>query len=873
MKKFKTLVTAILSLSILTSVGCSNSNNAKTNVVPVVPLSTASGTITTSDYEIFSVPATVKVNWDNLNYAYKQPAKVEFNSVINEYENYQLVITAKKDISNYSITLNNLSDGNGHTFSKDNFEVYNVLFHEAGNTTIEQNYANDVGDFYYGWYPDGLIPVEYAKPAGEMRVSKDKNAILWFTVYVPKGTEPAVYTGDFTLTVGNDNVTIPVTLKVNDYVLTDESTLPSTFGLRYNRIAAGELDNSPQMLQAHFDFYNKYRIALKGLPLTSDDVDEYLDAYVANYDKMSAIPIMTEVGIQPTNFYRFYEYVRGQIIGLAELSSPERNYLDKAYFYLYDEPHVADPAVVQNAIKQLENLHAMLRDIVYEIENDNTGKYDAFKQVENWQDYIIDIDNVVPWFSWATVSGLGNDENIRKMFSLMNTWAISYSSYGYSGYGPAVERYAEELGCRLWLYTAGSPIAPANYLIGNSNLLDSRTLSWSIHKHDFGGVLYWDATAYWSEETQMAHDYYTDASSASYLSTGDGNLTYPGAKYAQYGAYGPLPSMRVMSYRDGMEEYEMLCDLESKALELQEQGLPIDVDALMDTFYKQVLDTTGRYKHLKDFKETNFTAVRNTLINYVQLFNNDIDFFVMNTTRTNSTETITFYADNSCSVTIDGAKNYTTEDFLLAGNHVGKIYTYTYDLGLNANELLNLVLTNNGVDYTFTLAKSTIEVPIVNFTIDGAVTTSVKGSYAIDGNAVNVNISGIYDKEDLAVEGEKEAFRDLFRPYAILDLNSLGEYEMADFTGFRISLENKGEQFDSYVHVLYERNGKIMESKRILATVTSGDSTISIKLSDFGVDVNTIKGIKITVPNSYTETDGEVELNVYELTFKQILGY
>jgi len=100
MKKFKTLVTAILSLSILTSVGCSNSNNAKTNVVPVVPLSTASGTITTSDYEIFSVPATVKVNWDNLNYAYKQPAKVEFNSVINEYENYQLVITAKKDISN-----------------------------------------------------------------------------------------------------------------------------------------------------------------------------------------------------------------------------------------------------------------------------------------------------------------------------------------------------------------------------------------------------------------------------------------------------------------------------------------------------------------------------------------------------------------------------------------------------------------------------------------------------------------------------------------------------------------------------------------------------------------------------------------------------
>jgi hypothetical protein len=151
-----------------------------------------------------------------------------------------------------------------------------------------------------------------------------------------------------------------------------------------------------------------------------------------------------------------------------------------------------------------------------------------------------------------------------------------------------VIQMCEDNDIELWWYGCVSNIEPTpTYFIGDENLLSSRAISWLQKKYDIVGNLYWDVAGYTKDNASSGYfvDFFEwpDRDEAGGLQTGDGNLLYPGAGY---GVYGPLPSVRIMSIRDGMEEYELLLDIENTLKEQKATfGDGFSVDTAMEIFY------------------------------------------------------------------------------------------------------------------------------------------------------------------------------------------------------------------------------------------------------------------------------------------------
>jgi hypothetical protein len=190
-----------------------------------------------NNYEIWTAPSTVKIMLGDTEYPNKKPAELNYNCVKNEYESCQLLISASEDIESYDLETSDLKDSNENKILKENITVYNERFIPAMR---EETYEN-------GWYPDALIPIDYAKKAGELKIKKNTNGALWITIYIPKDTPSGIYTSDFKLFINDKVNNIPVTVKVNDYVLTDKINSKTSFGVRPNQIVSGELDNTVEM--------------------------------------------------------------------------------------------------------------------------------------------------------------------------------------------------------------------------------------------------------------------------------------------------------------------------------------------------------------------------------------------------------------------------------------------------------------------------------------------------------------------------------------------------------------------------------------------------------------------------------------------------
>jgi hypothetical protein len=122
---------------------------------------------------------------------------------------------------------------------------------------------------------------------------------------------------------------------------------------------------------------------------------------------------------------------------------------------------------------------------------------------------------------------------------------------------------------------------------------------------------------------------------------GDGCFLYPGAKY---GHYGPLPSMRIMRMRDGIEEYELLVDLEEKYLNYaQENGVEDYVkENVFDLLYSRVYSGVSVYDDAKSFDE----VAQELRV----LLAEDLDetgFFIADIRQENDSRTVVFYAKDS----------------------------------------------------------------------------------------------------------------------------------------------------------------------------------------------------------------------------------
>ncbi len=802
--------------------------------------------------EVWSAPSTVKILQDDADYADKREAELNFNAVRNEQESQQLFITASKNIKDYDLITTDLKS-DSTVFSKENITVYMEKFIPV----TEKQYFGNVTTYV----PDALLPMETAREAGELTVEKGQNAGMWVNVQIPKDAEAGVYTGTFTLKVDGAEVDIPVSLTVNDYTLPDTYSAATLFSWRYDRVAAGELDSSIEMMTYYYEYFLENGISLQSMPmeaLTGEEMVACLDEY---YDEITSFCILQEIGEVSGDVLASKEKFRDQILSVAAASTPERNYLSKAYIYTADEPDLTDEAVVAAFIIELTNVADALKACAAEIEADTTGKYDSLKQISNWKEYVEDMPLIVPISTKGATWIMENYETERgkQVLEVMNCICPVYSTFT-KEWTPIWYELCEQYDMRMWWYGCSGPLAPgATYHIGDMNLLSARSISWIQRQRDIEGNLYWDAAAYTTEDSDRYNQYmnlYEEPYRISGAPAGDGFLVYPGAAYD---IYGPVASMRLMSLRDGMEEYELLKAVEEQYDSLAEiYGEKFSTDACMNYFYHMLYD--GEYAMTSDGQGgLVFDDLRAELINAAVAIQDGIDFAFSGSEAKDNIVEITCFAAEGTSITLNGEALTRAAD----GS-----YVYALDLTTNTNVEIQVV-SSEGKEYSFNrfismpvlqLHALSDESAVADATLsDGStVQLATTTEYSTDGTALQFHVNGVITGKELVDAS--------FKPFASINTaNFTGIDNLSELATLQMDVYNPGETFEMAVR-LYSGVSYVDAGTY---TVVSGKNEIGIYLTNLSFSkLNETDRIAFEFVNS----DDGTTPNNYQFYVDNIVG-
>lgn len=123
---------------------------------------------------------------------------------------------------------------------------------------------------------------------------------------------------------------------------------------------------------------------------------------------------------------------------------------------------------------------------------------------------------------------------------------------------PCVYRDRTARGETVWLYTCLSAfVHDYPNLFIDTDGQGQRVLPWLAYRYGMSGLLYW--------QTVHAYQPEVDPWTAPRLvmTNGEGNLLYPGTpEVPDLRAHGPVPSLRLVLLRDGLEDYEYLAMLD-----------------------------------------------------------------------------------------------------------------------------------------------------------------------------------------------------------------------------------------------------------------------------------------------------------------------
>ena len=114
---------------------------------------TGDGTVNHGKINLWSVPGVVNpLRNQDYSHLYTDVPVVEIELSKNEYEAGQIMITPTGNVKSYTLTVSDLSDGNGNVIDNDNISIYNQHYVNLTNLSIATSNRP------LGYYPDALIP-------------------------------------------------------------------------------------------------------------------------------------------------------------------------------------------------------------------------------------------------------------------------------------------------------------------------------------------------------------------------------------------------------------------------------------------------------------------------------------------------------------------------------------------------------------------------------------------------------------------------------------------------------------------------------------------------------------------------------------------
>ena len=581
----KIVYTILLSiLSLLTLVSCTQDYN----------------TIQDSDISVWYTDSTVNLKQEELEFNGLKYEKLTFSGVKNEYVSAQIFIAAFVNVDEYFLEVSDLKSGSNVLESK-NFEVYKEHYI---NITKAQEEASP---YEIGYYPDALIPMDAAKKCGVLTINQNKSQGIWVNLQIPKNIEHGKYTGTFKLKVNNLVKNVPVEVTIHNATLKDESTQESLFLLRSDfTMDYGELDGSFEMMRKYYDFLLDYRINAYNIPVESyNDVSSFVESVKEYYNNPKVTTYGLPASTKGNGSVPYNHIAKQQILALAEACTPGTNYLSKLVIKNGDETDYVNSlngTTYDTDIYNNEHLRLELKSAASIIRENPDGKYDGylanFATVDEAVEAIENIYIVDPLCYPQTYITAYNDNyddpQTREAIinKLCNNWCPKTSIMA-DEYRDLVMETATAYNAKVWWYTANAPRWPTPTYHIDTNPISSQVLSWMQRAYGIKGNLYWSVTS-----VDEGDDVYSDLSWPS----GDGCIVYPGKKF---GIDGPLPSMRIMRTRDGLEEYELLGYLEDKYTTFAaEQNIEnFDLDSVMNLLYERIFSSVDVFDDVEKFSQ------------------------------------------------------------------------------------------------------------------------------------------------------------------------------------------------------------------------------------------------------------------------------
>lgn len=613
--------------------------------------------------DIWATYATEKILQDrtDLYDSVRLPAEVTVEACKGEYESAQIILTAKEDVAAYNAEIvADLTGPDGATFPKANIDLRHEKYIDV--SIIHSDYNSPP----VGRYPDALVPLETIVEYGENTIAAGQNQGVYITFNVPTTQAPGTYTGSLRVTYDGAEQTLPVTLTVHDFTVSQVTRSESYFNLGFSQ-HLGELDSTQDMWRKYAEALVEYRISPSILMRTTNSTEENMDAYVEE------VEYFVNLGMSTINSpWKTGEGLTRFLVKLAEKSvEMNRNLIDMVIVKGMDEPSVSSlPTVttdtaafnsgVTNAISQFDSLEGTTPEFIDELKE--------------------------------------SAEDIPYIIALQYNRNEATDKAGVDTYCPLYDKYDTEESRALyddqhkgrWWYGCISPRPPYPTYHTEDTLVSARSVGWMMSEYDVIGNLYWSATVYarWDGSVYNAiEDYYSGNAERFRNCNGDGYLFYPGAPY---GIDGPVASIRLEAIRDGNEEYEILYDLN---VAYTEAGLSADniQRNISDLIYS---GTKVRYNNISE----QFAAARKAMIQLAMLA--EADVFVTDVIDdSKGTVTYTIVADSDyvvknggetlTGVESDGRTEYTivvnleneSNAIALTVEADGKTYAFDYDLG------------------------------------------------------------------------------------------------------------------------------------------------------------------------------------------------
>ncbi len=761
---------------------------------------------------VWSTYSTVKLTKnvkEEVPYA-KLSASVDIQMMKNETEGAQLVVTAgSSDIQKYSLQTSALSDGKGNVIAESDISVYHQKYISVMKKTDLLNEDYLAGD----QVADMLLPLDIAEEYGENKIAANSNQGVTIEVKTTSETVPGTYTGKFVLDLDGKKTDIPVTVEVWDIEYEGRRSYQSSFLLYRSSLIKGEYEVSDDLVNRYIDFFLDYKVN-SYVVQDSYSVDQFLAEAERffdneNYNSICIPNDMSGAGYTATSAKA--NTIISYIVAAAKASTPEKSYVDYLYIYpsYFDEADAwpekqADMEKVftvggewdQTLERALEQIKA-------------TEEYQGFSEEykAHVDETILHIPAVIPNTAFREDWVQSQRTTFCPVLNLLdeNSQLNRYQDYAEANQDGSV-----------WGYTCVGPTYPhPTFHIDDYNL-GTRVSGWMSKKFNLDGYLYWASNLYEPTGYDLNRDIdvYETAERAGYCA-GDGYLVYPGS---YYGSEYPFASIRLVAWRDGMDDYDMLCVYENLLMEKAEKyGVSVNLEDCINDLYDSLFSGTKYY-----VDDAIVVAARAELASRILALKNEDGIFTVP-----SKGKLTVYSAND-KLTIDGAEK--------SGVASGTGYKYEATNGGASEKTVNIKTTNG--TYSYSIKGSAA---ILDFAT-GKATVTDESSVTFENGKANVEITSLYRGTEGVIDGATKRFS----PYVQFNVSSLQGANAVNFM-----FENTGSENATFTVSFINDKGHAMKASSgfVLAGQTR-EFRFDIDGRDFAAsDLSSIVAIRFSFSN------------------------